>query len=71
MVKKLTRKDRQELYSRVSKYFEDLSKLVIVGIVIAAIMKEPIGLWWLIGCGGITAVFFIYLAWQAFIRSKR
>ena len=68
---KLSRKDRQELYGRMSKYFEDISKLVVAGVVIAAIMKEPIGIWWLLGCGGTTAVFFLYLAWQYFIRSKR
>lgn len=71
MAKKLTKKDKQELFTRMSKYFEDLSKLVIVGVIIAAIMKEKIGLWWLLGCGGVTAALFIYLAWQSFMRSKK
>ena len=52
MAKKLTRKDRQELYGRMSKYFEDVSKLILAGVVLSSIKKILI-------CGGL----FVVVCW--------
>ena len=38
MVKKLTKKEKKEVYGRLSKYLEDVSKLIMAGIVLSTIM---------------------------------
>ena len=68
---RLTRKDRQELFERLSKYLEDVSKLVLAGVVLTAIMKEDVGLWWLIGCGTMAGGIMLYASYKAFVKSKR
>ena len=70
MTKKMTRKDKQELYARASKYFEDISKLIFAGAVLSSIMKEDIGLWWLVGCGTGASIVMLLLAYRAYIKSR-
>ena len=65
MAKKLTKKDRQELYERMSKYLEDVSKLIFAGAVLSSIMKEDISMWWLIGCGTFVSLLALYGAYSA------
>jgi hypothetical protein len=67
---KLTKKNKKELFGRFSKYLEDLSKLVIAGVVLSSITKEDIQLWWLIGFGTLTGLVFLYGAYKAFVKSK-
>ncbi len=71
MTKELNRKDKKELYGRLSKYMEDVSKLVLAGVVIAAIMKQDINVWWLVGCGTSVALLTLYGAYKAYIISKQ
>ncbi len=71
MAKKLTRKDRQELFERGSKYLEDISKLIFAGTVLSSIMKEEINVWWLIGCGTAVSLLALYGAYRAYVKSKR
>ena len=70
MAKKLTRKDRQELYGRMSKYFEDVSKLILAGVVLSSIMKEDLDMWWLVCCGMLVGLIFLVAAYKAYIKSK-
>ena len=70
MTRKLTRKDKQELYSRTSKYFEDISKLIFAGAVLSSIMKEDISVWWLIGCGSLSAAIMLFLSYRAYLKSR-
>jgi len=65
-----TKKNKRELFGRFSKYLEDLSKLVIAGVVLSSITKEDIHLWWLIGFGTLTGLVFLYGAYMAFLKSK-
>lgn len=68
--KKLTKKERQELYGRISKYLEDVSKLILAGVVLSSIMKEDISTWWLVGSGLLVGIVFLYAAYKAYIKSK-
>lgn len=68
--KKLTKKERQELYGRISKYLEDVSKLILAGVVLSSIMKEDISTWWLVGSGLLVGLVFLYAAYKAYIKSK-
>ena len=70
MAKKLTRKDRQELYGRMSKYFEDVSKLILAGVVLSSIMKEDLDMWWLVCSGMLVGLIFLVAAYKAYIKSK-
>ena len=70
MAKNLTRKDKQELYARMSKYFEDLSKLIFAGAVLSSILKEDISVWWLVGCGTVAASIMLFLAYRAYLKSR-
>ncbi len=67
----LSKKDKKELYGRFSKYMEDISKLVLAGVVIAAIMKQDIDVWWLVSCGTLVAIITLYAAYKAYVISKK
>ena len=68
---KLTRKNKQELLDRISKYLADVSKLVIAGVVLTSIMKEDLNIWVLVGLGVTTSVTILYFSYYAFIKSKK
>ena len=70
MTRKLTRKDRQELYSRASKYFEDVSKLIFAGAVLSSIMKEDISMWWIVGCGTLASLVMLMIAYRTYLKSR-
>ena len=70
MAKKLARKDKQELYVRISKYLEDISKLIFAGAVLSSIMKESISMWWIIGCGTCVSLLALYGAYKAYVKSR-
>ena len=71
MARQLTRKDKQELYDRMSKYMEDISKLIFAGAVLSSIMKEDISMWWLIGCGTFVSLLALYGAYLAYRQSRK
>lgn len=71
MSKNLTRKDRQELYAHASKFFVDIAKLVFAGVILAGILKEDVGIGWLIGCGGTVVLAALFVAYQMFKNSKK
>ena len=70
MAKRLTKKDRKQLYERTSKYLEDISKLIFAGAVLSSIMKEDISMWWLIGCGTSVSLLALYGAYKAYLMSR-
>lgn len=67
---KLTRKNKQDLYDWVSKYLEDISKLIFAGVVLSSIMKEDVGTWWLVGLGFLVGAVILYGSYKAYIKSK-
>ena len=71
MAKKLTRKDKLKLYERMSRYLEDISKLIFAGTVLSSIMKEDISMWWLVGCGTIVSLLALYGAYSAYVKSRK
>ena len=70
MTNKLKKKDKQELYGRLSKYLEDVSKLILAGVVLSSIMKEDISVWWLVGSGVIVGLIFLFASYKAYVKSK-
>jgi len=67
---KLKKKEKRELYGRVSKYLEELSKLVIAGVVLSSIMKEDFNMLWLLFSGTLFVSITMYGSYLAFIKSK-
>ncbi|MBR3015314.1 MAG: ABC transporter permease [Bacteroidaceae bacterium] len=67
---KLKKEDKLELYKEESKFFVDVAKLVFAGVILAGILKEDVGLLWLL-CGGVISVaIFLASAYYAFKLSK-
>ena len=69
--RKLSHKDRQDIYSWISKYLADVSKLIIAGVVLASLMQQQIESWWLILGGSVAATGFFWIAYRALLKSKR
>lgn len=70
MPSKLTLKDKELLYAKASDFFVDIAKLVFAGAILAGIMKEDVGLWWLVGFGTVTVVLALMLAYYLFQLSR-
>ena len=70
MAKKLSRKDRQELFAQANKFFVDMAKLVFAGAVLSGILKEDVGLMWLVICGVATVALSLILAYYLFQLSR-
>ena len=70
MEKYLNKKDKQEFYERISKYFEDISKLVFGGVILSSIMKQDVSIWLLLVCGLFAVVTLLYISFQAYKKSK-
>ncbi len=71
MANKLTRKDKYELYTRVSKYFEDISKLVFGGVILASIMREDIATIILVGSGVCALSILLGVSYVTYRASRR
>lgn len=71
MAKKLSRKDRQELYSQASKFFVDIAKLVFAGIILADILRQDVDFWWMLSGGFVVLAVLLALAYNMFRMSKR
>ena len=69
--RKLTRKDRQELYANMSKFCVDIAKLVIAGVILAGILKEDVDIVWLIVCGFAVVLVALAVAYNMFVMCKR
>jgi len=67
---KLTKKDEQELFDRISKYLADVSKLVIAGVVLTSITKEDLNLWVVIGLGLTATSVLLVGSYLTYSRSK-
>ena len=67
---KLKKKVKQEFYGRVSKYLEDVSKLVIAGVVLSSITKGDIGMWGPVILGILVGAVILYGSFYAFVKSK-
>ena len=67
---KLKKKEKRELYGSVSKYLEELSKLVIAGVVLASVMKGVESIWLPVILGILVGAIILYGSYYAFIKSK-
>ena len=54
----------------MSKYFEDVSILILAGVVLSSIMKEDLDMWWLVCSGMLVGLIFLVAAYKAYIKSK-
>ena len=71
MAKKLTRKDRQELFAQANKFFVDIAKLVFAGVILSGILKQDVDFFWLISGGTIVMFIMLYAAYLMFRNSKK
>ena len=71
MAKKLSKKDRQELYGQVSKFFVDIAKMVFAGVILADILKQDVDFWWMLSGGFVVLTVLLVLAYNMFRMSKR
>ena len=71
MAKKLTKKDIRDLNERLSKFFERIAELVFAGIILSGILKENVGIGWLILGGGISVVLLLTGSYLAFKNSRK
>ena len=69
--KKMTRKDRQELFAQVSKFFVDIAKLVFGGVILAGILKQDVDFWMLISGGAVVMAIMLYAGYLMFRNSKK
>ena len=70
MSNKLTKEDIKELNSRASKFFEKIAELVFAGVILSGILKEDIGLLWLILGGAISVSILLLASYKTFRNSK-
>ena len=70
MSNKLTKEDIKELNSRASKFFEKIAELVFAGVILSGILKEDIGLLWLILGGAISVSILLLVSYKTFMNSK-
>jgi len=71
MASNLTKDDIKELNARASKFFEKIAELVFAGVILSGILKEDIGLLWLI-VGGVLSVSILLIAsYKTFRNSKK
>lgn len=71
MGKKMTRKERQELFSQANKFFVDIAKLVFGGVILAGILKQDVDFWMLIAGGTSVMAILLYAAYLMFRNSKK
>ena len=71
MAKKLTKKDIRDLNERLSKFFERIAELVFAGIILSGIIKEDVGILWLVLGGGISIVLLLIGSFMAFKNSRK
>ena len=71
MAKKLTRKDRQALNERMSKFFERVAELVFGGIILSGILKQDIGLLWLLLGGAFAIGGLLMVSYVTFLNSRK
>ena len=70
MARQLNRKDKDVLYEKASEFFVDMAKLVFAGAVLSGILKEDVGLMWLVICGVATVALSLLLAYYLFQLSR-
>ena len=71
MAKKLTKKNKQELFSRASKFFERIAELVFAGVILAGILKQDVEFFWLISCGVLVMLLLLLVAFEMFKNSLK
>ena len=70
MSKKLTKKAKLELFSRVSKFFERIAELVFAGVILSGIIKQDVDFLLLIG-GGIFVMMLLLLVSYVMFRNSQ
>ena len=58
------------MYAKASDFFVDIAKLVFAGAVLSGILKEDVGIWWLVACGTVTVVLTLMIAYYLFQLSR-
>ena len=71
MSKKMTKKERQELFAQANKFFVDIAKLVFGGVILAGILKQDVDFRMLIGGGTIVMAIMLYAGYLMFRNSKK
>ena len=71
MSKKMTRKERQELFAQANKFFVDIAKLVFGGVILAGILKQDVDFRMLIGGGVIVMAIMLYAGYLMFRNSNK
>ena len=71
MTKKLSKKDRLALNERISKFFEKIAELVFAGVILSGILKENVGLIWLLLFGGISVLLLLIASYITFVNSRK
>ena len=67
---KFNKKDKEIFFAKASDFFVDIAKLVFAGAVLSGILKEDVGLWWLVACGIITVALSLMIAYYLFQLSR-
>lgn len=71
MGRKMTKKEKQELFSQANKFFVDIAKLVFGGVILAGILKQDVDFWMLIAGGASVMAIMLYAAYLMFRNSKK
>jgi len=71
MAKKLSKKAKQELFARASRFFEKIAELVFAGVILAGILKQDVDILWLIGGGTLVMFILLSVAYQMFMNSQK
>ena len=71
MAKKLSKKAKQELFARASRFFEKIAELVFAGVILAGILKQDVDILWLIGGGTLVMFILLSVAYQMFKNSHK
>ena len=66
----MNRKDREVFYAKISDFFIDIAKLVFAGAILSGILKEDVGIWWLVACGLVTVMLALSMAYYMFQLSR-
>lgn len=71
MGKKMTKKEKQELFAQANTFCIDIAKLIFAGIILAGILKQDVNFWWLIAGGTSVMFIMLYAAYLMFLNSKK
>lgn len=71
MTKRLTKKAKQELFARASKFFERIAELVFAGVILSGILKQDVDFLLLIGGGVLVMMLLLLVSYVMFRNSQK